>query len=81
MAAPPTTNAGQSATSNSAPQVSDDADGVVKRSPVSSLVNQNAKQIIRRRPVNLVDVNGKLVDLGKTYYNFQVNHLLRKFLF
>jgi hypothetical protein len=83
MGAPPTTNAGQSTNTNPAFPVSDDAEGVVKRSPASSLVNQNTKKIVRRRPVNLIDANGKLIDLGKIIIlsRFQVNHFTKQAVF
>ncbi|XP_032787866.2 uncharacterized protein LOC116925290 [Daphnia magna] len=56
MAAPPTPNVAQTASA-----ANGDADGVVKRSP--AVGNQNAKKIVRRRPVSVIDANGKLVDI------------------
>lgn len=64
MAAPPTPKAGDSET-NPPSSVRNDSDGIFKRSPAPAVGNQNAKTIVRRRPVTVINGNGKLVDFGK----------------
>jgi hypothetical protein len=58
--------------SSSETSVRNYSDGIMKRSSTSTLGNQIGQNpVVRKRRVNVLDANGKLVDFGKLFFLFR----------